>query len=242
MHEQQPPRPEQPEADGLLWDPNEQVGDIYEVELDGQGQVLRADELDTAPSETDPNATEHASQTRPSIWIGSWLDYNNGILHGDWIPADRDDAAVWADIQTMLGRSPTAAETGETAEDWGIFDYENFDPLRIGEQEAVAWVAKVARGIAEHGLAYAAWADSVQEDLLENFTDAYLGHYDSVEAYVEQLVDDLGYDELLDHAVPDGLRPYVQIDTASMARDMQLSGDVHVVTAGADGVWLFDAR
>jgi antirestriction protein len=104
----------------------------------------------------------------------------------------------------------------------------------------------VANGIVEHSLAFAAWANLMEGDnealATERFQDALLGHYDSTEAYVEQLVDDLGYGELLDQAVPEHLRPYVQIHIEGLARDMELSGDIYSVPAGDYGVWLFDAR
>lgn len=241
--EQQPGDPPEPRGDAGLWDPREQVGDVYEVDIDTDGRVTRADKLDGESSEADPNSSEQDRQARPSIWVGSWLDYNNGVLHGDWIPADRDDADIWTDIQSMLANSPTAASSGEVAEDWGIFDYENFGSLRIGEQETVTWVARVARGIAEHGLAFAAWADVMEDEAaLDGFADSYLGHYESVGIYAEQLVYDLGYNQTLDEALPDNLRGYVQIDTSLLGRDMQLGGDIHALPAEDGGVWIFDAH
>lgn len=226
MHEHQPgEQPEQPD-DGP-WDPAEQVGDVYEVEINDQGDVERAERV----------------QPEPRIWVGSWLDYNNGVLYGEWIDAAREDDEIWAEINAMLAHSPTATQTGETAEDWGIFDYDNFGPLRIGEQEDIAWIGKVARGIAEHGLAYAAYADVMEDaEALDGFTDAYLGHHESVRVYVEQLIDDLDYDRLLDQAVPGHLRPYVRIDIDQLAHDMEIGGDLHVLSADDGGVWLFDAR
>lgn len=204
-----------------------------------------------------PAATEHVLQppiasaeqqeqppvAPPKIWVGSWLDYNNGVLHGDWIDVARTEDEVWADIEAILKASPTARKYGEVAEDWGIFDYENFAPLSVGESETIAHVTAVARGIAEHGPAFAAWADLVQDpELLDGFDEAYLGEYDSLQAYVEQLIDDLGYDELLDRAVPPGIRPYVKIDVAATARDLQFGGDLQAVPAEGGGVWIFDAR
>jgi antirestriction protein len=78
------------------------------------------------------------------------------------------------------------------------------------------------------------------ETAFDGFTDAYLGEYDSLEAYVEQLIDDLDYEQLLDNAVPESLRPYVRIDTEMLARDM--GSDVHVYPRGDGGVWVFDGR
>jgi antirestriction protein len=230
MHEYEPTtgdqESEQPPGQGP-WDPDEQVGDVYAVDANDQGDIERAERL----------------QPQPSIWVGSWLDYNNGILYGQWIDAARDDDEIWTDISAMLASSPAAARTGETAEDWGIFDYDNFGPLRLGEQEDVAWIGKVARGIAEHGLAYAAYADLIEDaDALDGFTDAYLGHYDSARAYVEQLIDDLGYEQLLDEAIPGHLRSYVRVDVDQLAHDMEISGDIHIMSADDGGFWLFDMR
>jgi antirestriction protein len=220
-------RHEDKESPPAPWSPDENVGDVYEAEIAGDGQVERAERLTEAPE----------------IWVGSWLDYNNGILHGQWIDATQDEAGLDADIAAMLAVSPTSRDTGEPAEDWGIFDFDNFGSLRVGEQESLSWVSAVANGIVEHGLAFAAYADVMQdEDALTGFADGYLGHYESMEHYVEQLVADCGYDELLDQAVPQNLRPYIQIDVAGLARDMQLSGDVHALPADDGGVWLFDAR
>lgn len=225
--EQITPAAERGQQHAANWDPNEQVGDIYQVDLE-PGQPPEIDKLDVEP---------------PRIWVGSWLDYNNGRLHGEWIDAARDTDAVWADIAAMLAASPTARAHGEVAEDWGIFDHENFGPLRVGEQETVAYVTAVARGIAEHGPAFAAWADVMEDETsFDAFQDAYLGEYDSLEAYAEQLIDDLGYNQILDDNLPEHLRRYVEINIAALARDMWLSGDVHVYQREGGGVWLFDGR
>lgn len=220
-HDQQPPENDDERSP---WNPHEQVGDVYAVDL---------------PADGEPTA-ELLDADRPRIWAGSWLDYNNGLLHGQWIDADREEADVWTDIQAMLDASPTARETGQAAEDWGIFDHENFGACKPGEQESVRYVTAVARGIREHGPAFAAWADVMEdEEHFEQFSDAYLGAYDSLEAYAEQLVDDLGYEQLLDQAVPQSLRPYVRLDTEGLARDLQLGGDVHALPAENGGVWVF---
>jgi antirestriction protein len=208
------------------WDPNEQVGDIYEAEIGPDG-IERAEKL---------------SDDHPRIWAGSLSDYNNGILHGEWIDAARDTDDIWADINRMLAASPTTAHTGEPAEEWGIFDYEGFGPVRVHPVDQIDTVARIARGIAEHGPAFAAWADVMEgdDDAFDTFSENYLGHYDSVEAYVEQMVDDLGYEQLLNEAVSDSLRPYVKVDVAALASDMEMAGDIHVVAADDGGVWIFN--
>jgi len=203
-------------------------------------------DADKQPALEDDEAAERPEQPeaeRPRIWAGSLADYNNGVLHGSWLDAARDPEEIQADIQTMLAASPWTARTGEPAEEWGIFDTDNFGACRIGQHEDLNWISAVARGIAEHGPAFAAWADVVEDpELLPDFEDAYLGEYDSLEAYAEQLIDDLGYDELLDQVLPPGLRTYVDLNIAGYAQDMSLSGDVQVYHRPGGGVWLFHGQ
>lgn len=228
-NENKPPHGDDPNRDQAgSWDPNEQIGDIYEAEIGPEG-IRHAEKL---------------SADQPRVWVGSLGDYNNGILHGEWLDAARDPDEIHADISRMLTASPTAAETGQPAEEWAIFDSDNFGPAHIHEHDSIEMVARMACGIAEHGLAFAAWADVCDgdNDMLNGFEDTYLGHYDSVESYAEQLVDDLGYEQTLDRLFPDSLRSYVRFDTAALANDMQLGGDIHAVNANNGGVWIFDGR
>ncbi len=192
-----------------------------------------------------PDAEQHKDleTTQPRIWAGSLSDYNNGVLHGSWLDAARDPDEIQADIQTMLTASPWTARTGEPAEEWGIFDTDNFGDCRIDQHEDLDWVSGVARGIAEHGPAFAAWADVVEDPgLLDNFDEAYLGEYDNLEAYAEQLTDDLGYNQLLDDNLPEHIRRYVDINYAGLAQDMWLNGDVQVYDRSDGGVWIFHGQ
>ena len=197
--------------------------------------------MEQQPEHTKGTQPEHSTQQRPSVWVGSWLDYNDGRLHGCWLDAARDAAVLERDIAAMLAASPTARATGQLAEDRGIFDADGFGTLNIGEQASLTWVSAVAQGIAKHGAAFAAYAALVaNENGLHTFDDAFLGAYESADAYVEQLIDDLGISAQLDQAVPGRLRYYVQFDTAMLARDMQAEGSIHVTDANDGGVWIFD--
>ncbi len=174
----------------------------------------------------------------PRVWAGSLVDYNNGILHGDWIDVDGDEAELTQEVQAMLAASPTARATGEPAEEWGIFDYENFGPLQLSEYEGLDRVASLATGIREHGLAFAAWAAERPDQVTEAaFETHYIGDYESVEAYAAELVADLGAGEALAR-FPEWLQPYVHLDLGGLARDLQLSGQIAAVVH-ASGVWLF---
>lgn len=192
------------------------------------------------PQPSEPEQHEGQATPPPRIWVGSLSDYNNGVLHGAWMDAAREPGQIQTDIDAMLAASPWTARTGEPAEEWGVFDFDNFGACRIDQHEDLDWISAAAKGIQQHGLAFAAWADVVEEPaLLVGFDEAYQGHYDSVTAYVEQLINDLGYDELLDRVVPTTVRPYVKIDVAATARDLLFGGDLHALAATEGGVWIF---
>lgn len=189
-----------------------------------------------------PGAERHeqASDRQPRIWVGSLTDYNNGVLHGRWLDAARAPDELQADIAAMLARSPWTARTGEPAEEWGIFDYDNFGNCQLDEYEDISWVSALATGIRKHGLAFAAWAKVIDErEHLNDFDAAYLGHYDDLHSYIEQLINDLGYERIIDRALPASIRPYVKIDITATANDLLLGGDLHTLPAAEGGVWIF---
>jgi antirestriction protein len=178
----------------------------------------------------------HAS---PKIYVASLADYNDGRLHGAWLDAAQEPEALYEQVGAMLARSPVPG-----AEEFAIHDYENFGPLRIGEYENLGLVSKLARGVAEHGPAFAHWAALVgtaDPDELDRFEDAYLGHAESLEAYAEELLEDLGYPEMIDRSLPEHLQPYVHIDVGGFARDLELSGEI-MTSEGDGGVYVFDQR
>jgi antirestriction protein len=202
-------------------------------------QPMSSEQISPAASQLPPAEQQEAEPTvQPRIWVASLADYNAGTVHGVCLNAAQDEAALQAAIDTMLADSPQAAVAGEPAEEWAIHDYDGFGQLRIDAHENLTWISLVGKGIAEHGLAFAAWADAMQEeDYLAGFDDAYLGHYDSLHAYVEQLVNDLGYDRILEENLPASIRPYVKIDISATATD--LLRDLHVLPAAEGGVWIF---
>jgi antirestriction protein len=189
--------------------------------------------------ERQPGQTaEQDARDRPRIYVASLSDYNAGRLHGAWLAADVEAADLFAGVQAMLAASPEPR-----AEEWAIHDYEEFGGLPLSEYESLEHVSAVARGIAEHGAAFAAWAAhrGVSDDKLsETFDQAYLGRYASLAEYAEQLADDLGWQQELD-ALSDPLAPYVRFDAEAFARDLDYGGDVFTTDDGAGGVHVFDA-
>jgi antirestriction protein len=186
-----------------------------------------------------PNNEHHewTRQPTPSIWVGSLADYNAGVLYGEWIDATAELEDIETAISAMVAASPTPG-----AEEWGIFDSEGFGPLSIDEYESLATVHRLARGIGEHGTAFAHYAALVgtrDPDELDRFEDAYMGRYDSVEDYAEDLLDDLGYVEIVERSVPESMAPYIHLDIEGFARDLELSGAI-ATAQDTEGTYVFD--
>lgn len=171
------------------------------------------------------------------IYVASLSDYNDGRLFGAWLDAAVDIDDLTEGIQSMLARSPTPG-----AEEWAIHDYEGFGLLHLSEYEDLNTVSQIGQGIGKHGPAFAHWAalcGTSDPDDLRRFDDVYLGHWDSIEAYAEELLDDLGIEDIIEQAIPDHLAAYVTVDVDGFARDLEYSGEVGT-SEGDDGVYLFD--
>ena len=162
----------------------------------------------------------------PRIYAACLASYNAGHLHGQWIDAT-DAESIREAIQAMLKRSPCPG-----AEEWAIHDFENFGAIRLDESEDISRVAELGALIAEHGAAFAAYADHVGVDFAteEAFEDAFCGEWDSEEAYGENL-----FDELYLREVPEHIQPY--IDYAGFTRDLFINDCFSVESPS--GVYVF---
>lgn len=187
---------------------------------------------------TEPEQTaERLPPARPRIYVASLSDYNAGRLHGVWLEAAQEVEELRAGITAML---ETSAEP--VAEEWAIHDYEGFGRMHLSEYESLETISAVGLGIVEHGPAFAAWADlqyPLDPTALVDFEAAFRGTWESVEAYAEDLLEDLGATIALEH-IPEWLQPYVRLDVAAYARDLELGGDISTVRDETD-VHIFDA-
>lgn len=207
-------------------------------ESDPHSNRTTSHEPTSSPEHEQEPGYERQATPRPRIYVASLSDYNNGRLHGVWLDAARTADEIYADIEAMLA---TSKDTD--AEEFAIHDFDDFGAVRLGEYETIPHVAAIARGIEQHGHAFAAWVDANEgdSDMLERFSENYIGHYESLEAYAEEIIDDHGYQQLVDDVIPESLRPYMRIDTDALARDMYLDGSVVVYPDETGGVWLFQA-
>lgn len=188
-----------------------------------------------ASAGNDNDNHERLREHPPRIYVASLSDYNAGRLHGVWITLDDDIEAAWSQLRAML-----AASTESGAEEWAIHDYEGFGPLALDEWENIEQVQHVADGIAEHGEAFAHWATLLDRqywgDQLDRFSDHYQGTWPTVEAFAEQMLNELGVE--VDDIGPAWLQPYIHIDVAAFAKDL-VSTDYRI-SEGKEGVHVFD--
>jgi antirestriction protein len=189
------------------------------------------------------NVAAGPSGHSPRVWVGSLADYNNGQLYGAWMDATLEPDELQAAVQFLLRTSDTPG-----AEEWAIMDYEDFGGYAVQEYTGFATISRIAQGVARHGPAYAEWVNLVgeqSEELLsdEAFQDHYEGEWDSLEDYVEYLLQETDFyrhlDEVLEH-MPEDLRRHVKVDLEGISEEWEQG--LHVVDAPGGKVWVFDSH
>lgn len=162
------------------------------------------------------SSSPRQAEIDPKIYVASLSDYNNGRLHGRWIEAGQEPEAIQEGINNMLARSRQSE-----AEEWAIHDYEGFGAFKLGEYEDINMVSSVAKGIVEHGRVFSHWANLVgtqDAERLHRFDEHYRGAWDSLSAYAEHALDDMGV--TVQSFTPGWLQPYVSIDYIALGDDM----------------------
>lgn len=163
----------------------------------------------------------------PRIYVACLAAYNSGILHGSWVDATLDLNDIWAAIINVIATSPV-----EDSEEWALHDYENFGNLSLGESENIEYVHEIALFIEEHE----AYGRELLAHFNGNLADAnnalenYYGEYDSLTHYVRELTEDTT-------EIPANLEPY--IDYESMARDIDLNGELFTIQSDWNKVHVF---
>lgn len=172
----------------------------------------------------------------PKIYVACLAAYNNGVLHGTWIDAAQDADAIHEEIEAILASSPIPG-----AEEFAIHDFEDFGDYHVNEYDSVALVSSIGQALAEHGEAMSAWlANAMPQNVdqaqqrIDEFEDAYLGEWDSIEAYADDYLEEMGAHDALAQ-----FGPSVRIDVAAFARDLELGGDVFTARSSGWQVFIF---
>jgi antirestriction protein len=188
-------------------------------------QTERATERAVAATERETAARYH-----PRIYVADLDSAERGIEHGSWIDANQPADELNANIAALLSSSPTTE-----AEEWAVEATEDFAGLDLHGFTDIALISRLARGVAEHGAAYAVYVQIVGTDdheMLDKFEDFYVGSYASPEAWARAVGDDLEWNAHLDQVVDPMLRPYLVIDYARFASDQRQNWEV---LEGVDG-------
>jgi len=209
-------------------------GDRDRFEWFGEAGTQPSEAAPTGETEDIASSPERGEHPHPRIYVADLAAYTNGRLHGVWLDATRDVAELWNEVQAMLARSPVP-----DAEEIAIHDHEDFTGYPLGEHESLAFVSRLARGIVEHGQAFAAYADwNRQGDPdLERFSEAHEGTYPTREAWAEEVANEVFEWPRQHEAIIEPLRPHVSLNLASLA--LELEQHRHVVE-GDEGVYVFN--
>lgn len=194
-----------------------------------------------AASPTETAEAERKPPEPPSIYVASLADYNVGKLHGTWVDMTMPLEDIELAIRQMLEGSPVLRAEGEDYGDWAIHDSEHFGVVTVHEHDDLDTLHELAEGIAEHGDAFSAWAEANEGDSERwpLFTEAYLGEYDSLEAYGEHLWDEMGYQQLVDEVLPLEVARYTTVNAEQLAQDSWLEGSIQIFHKPGGGCWIF---
>ncbi|HKD75694.1 MAG TPA: antirestriction protein ArdA [Ktedonobacterales bacterium] len=130
-----------------------------------------------------------------------------------------------------------------SAEEWAVHDYDGSWP-NFGETSDLKQIAdfmELVEEAEERGIDPDDVKDIVDHHgahylnaALLAIVDGYRGHYDNLESYAEDFVEQTTNLK----AIPEHIRNY--IDYESMARDWKLNGDIFTIEASAGGIHVFD--
>lgn len=179
-------------------------------------------------------AGEVPKSTRPRIFVASLGALIDGDLEGAWFDADVSAAELLSKAAGLLGDEPN-----EPPHEHLIYAHENFAGYELSQSAPLSLVADVARGIRDHGSAFAHWARLVENrtEFLADFKNHYFGYWPSPTYWAASFLKDLGIEQEL-YAITPGFQPYICVDYDKFARDMAANGEV-TWSEDAGGIHVF---
>ncbi|MGU2656202.1 antirestriction protein ArdA [Pseudomonas aeruginosa] len=161
------------------------------------------------------------------IYVADLAAYNAGYLHGVWIDATQNIDDIQDQITAMLAESPV-----DDAEEYAIHDYEGFDGYHLSEYAGIHSAHDIACFIADYpdfgGALLANLHDLDEARCMAE--EHYVGCHASLADYAQELTEQTT-------TMPQHLAYY--IDYQSMARDMELGGDVFTLETAPGTVHVF---
>ena len=118
-----------------------------------------------------------------------------------------------------------------------------YDPAQPPAQDDAERQAAITAAIRD--AAYVAWSsrrEADQDSLRALFDQAYLGHYGSIDAYAEEMVDHYQLDAKLDAVIAEPFRRHLDINITNLARWLVANGTHYALQAVPVGVWVFNGE
>ncbi|WP_280442600.1 antirestriction protein ArdA [Nocardia brasiliensis] len=206
------------------------------------GHNEQRSEAEAAPSDDKLNREQQPS-LNPRLYITRGLPLRAELTDGTWVDMAREPRDIYAEMYAVL-----AADEATESIPLYIWDYDGFGAFEVTTGavdlegvDSIELLAQVARGITQHGPAFAAYASAFDADpeLLNLFAASYKGQHESMAAYVRQLFEPLRIEDRLQQAVPATLEEFVSVDYAAIGEEMLRQGDVVAIPAEGDAVWVF---
>jgi antirestriction protein len=165
---------------------------------------------------------ELAPRLRPRVFLASEPDHRAGRVHGLWLRADSDVAALQTAVSHMLFEAPTP-----DAADYVVVAHEDFAGIELAEHESLSTISMLGRGLVRGGAAYAAWTRSigVAEATRSDFPSEYLGSWATLDAFAKEFATDIGADAFIATA-PSALQRYLSFNHRGLVSDMLLAGEI----------------
>ena len=120
----------------------------------------------------------------PSVWIGCLAAYNSGRLFGEWVEIPTDPEELQEEINRVLKKSPEPF-----AEEWAFMDYE-YVPTEFGENPDLDKLCEYVQLTQDYSInEVGAFISCFSVNDLDNFTNAYIGVYESFDEFANQEAD-----------------------------------------------------
>lgn len=178
------------------------------------------------------------TEVKPAIWISDLAAYNSGILHGEWVTLTGDTTLEELNqkVEEILAKG-TRLYSKETLsdkhEEFGIFDFEGFGPIRLEEYESLETVLEYAKHICDDADKFFAFIDAMGDDYADDYEQYEVyGPYESSQEYawndLEELLG-LGPRETLTEwlerkGMPKGIALSMKFDVAEYMKIVQNDG------------------
>lgn len=155
--------------------------------------VSNADYLDPDAFSSSIRSEE---RVEPAIWIGDLAAYNSGILHGKWVTVAPDMTIedLQAKVNDILeeGQRKYSKETLSLHEEWGIFDFEGFGPIRLDQYTPLQTVLEHVNRMGDNEDKYFAFIDANGVHCADEYDpDESFGPYESPDEFAWNEMDEI---------------------------------------------------